>query len=240
MNLLALDTTARAASAALFRDGVLLAEFFAEGGRTHSEIILPMAENVCARAHIALSKIDFYAVSAGPGSFTGVRIGAATVKGLAFRTDAALRNCVGVSTLEAIARSLAPLDGIYAAVMDARRGEVYNALFRMKDGVLTRLCPDRAISLTALGEELLTLYHGESVRLAGDGYEVARAYLSALPLALPETPLRLRTQNASAVGLCALDALARDEAVTADALKPIYLRVPQAERDLLKKQQNKE
>lgn len=236
MKLLALDTTARAASAAVFRDGELLAEFFADGGRTHSEIILPMAENVCARAHIALSDIDTYAVSAGPGSFTGVRIGAATVKGLAFREDAALRNCVGISTLEAIARSLCPLDGIYCAVMDARRGEVYNALFRMENGTFTRLCPDRAISLSALGEELMTLYHGEPVRLAGDGYAVARAHLSALDLSLPETPLRLRTQNAVAVGLCALDALARDEAVTADALKPIYLRVPQAERDLLKKQ----
>lgn len=236
MNLLAFDSTAKTASVALFCDGKLTAEFFADSGKTHSEILLPMAENVCARAHVALSDVDYYAVTAGPGSFTGVRIGTATVKGLAFSCGEEPANCVSVSTLEAIAEGLSPLDGIYVPVMDARRGEVYNALFRFEDGKLVRLSPDRAISLAALGEELLADYPNEPVRLAGDGYEVARAALSALPLVLPETPCALRAQSAAAAGRCALRAVACGETVTASALLPVYLRVPQAERDRLAKQ----
>lgn len=236
MNLLAFDSTAKTASVALFCDGRLTAEFFADSGKTHSEILLPMAENVCARAHVSLNEIDYYAVTAGPGSFTGVRIGTATVKGLAFSYEEETQNCVSVSTLEAIAEQLLPLDGIYVPVMDARRNEVYNALFRCKDGVLTRLSPDRAISLAALGEELLANYPSAPIRLAGDGYEVARRALSALPCLLPETPFALRAQSAAAVGRCALRAIARGEAVSEAALAPTYLRVPQAERDRLAKQ----
>lgn len=236
MNLLAFDSTAKTASVALFCDGKLTAEFFADSGKTHSEILLPMAEDACARAHVLLSDIDFYAVTAGPGSFTGVRIGTATVKGLAFRLAEDVANCISVSTLEAIAEQLSPLDGIYAPVMDARRNEVYNALFRMENGVLSRLTPDRAISLAVLAEELLSGYPNDTVRLAGDGYGVALAALSSYPLALPETPYALRYQSAAAVGRCALRALAEGRCVSASALVPTYLRVPQAERDRLAKQ----
>lgn len=236
MKLLAFDSTAKTASVALFCDGHLTAEFFADSGKTHSEILLPMAEDACARAHVPLTEIDFFAVTAGPGSFTGVRIGTATAKGLAFRYDEDVKNCIAVSTLEAIAEQLSPLDGIYVPVMDARRSEVYNALFRVENGVLTRLSPDRAISLAALGEELLAMYPNETVRLAGDGYGVALAHLSALPLRIAATPLALRAQSAAAVGRCALRALARGETLTAAELLPTYLRVPQAERDRLAKQ----
>ncbi len=239
MNLLAFDSTAKTASVALFCDGKLTAEFFADSGKTHSEILLPMAENVCARAHVALADVDYYAVTAGPGSFTGVRIGTATVKGLAFRLDEEAASCVSVSTLEAIAEQLSPLDGIYVPVMDARRHEVYNAIFTVKDGVLTRLAEDRAISLSALGEELLSLYPHERIRLAGDGYDVAEEALSALPLEIAETPMALRAQSAAAVGRCALRAIARGETVTSTALAPTYLRLPQAERDRLAKEQQK-
>ena len=235
MNILALDSTAKTASAAILSDGRVVAEFFVNNGKTHSEILLPMAEDVAARAHIPLSAIDFFAVTAGPGSFTGVRIGTATVKGLAFSLDEK-ENCVPVSTLEAIAQRLCPLDGVYAPVMDARRGEVYNALFRMENGTLVRLTPDRAISLAALGEELISLCGDTPVRLAGDGYAVAREALLRLPLTLPETPEALLYQSAASVGLCAMRALARGEAVTPSALAPTYLRLPQAERDRLAKQ----
>ena len=235
MNILALDSTAKTASAAILSDGKVVAEFFVNNGKTHSEILLPMAEDVAARAHIPLSDMDYFAVTAGPGSFTGVRIGAATVKGLAFSLNEK-KNCVPVSTLEAIAQRLSPLDGVLCPVMDARRGEVYNALFRMENGTLTRLSSDRAISLSALGEELLSLYRDAPIRLAGDGYAVARDALSRLPLALPETPEALLYQSAASVGLCAIRALARGEAVTPAALAPTYLRLPQAERDRLAKQ----
>ena len=235
MNILAFDSTAKTASVALVRDGRTVAEFFVDSGKTHSEILLPMAEDVLSRAHISLDEIDYYAVTAGPGSFTGVRIGVATVKGLAFSL-AEKENCVSVSTLEAIAEGLAPLDGIYAPVMDARRNEVYNALFRMENGVLTRLTPDRAISLSALGDELLNLYHGETVRLAGDGYDVAMTALSAMPIKTVETPVSLRFQKAAAVARCAERAIARGELLTPTRLSPTYLRLPQAERDRLAKQ----
>lgn len=235
MNILSLDSTAKTASAAMLTDGRVVAEFFVNNGKTHSEILLPMAEDVAARAHIPLPLVDYYAVTVGPGSFTGVRIGVATVKGLAFSLDER-ENCVPVSTLEAIAEGLSPLDGIYAPVMDARRNEVYNALFKMENGTLTRLTPDRAISLSALGEELLSLYRDTPIRLAGDGYAVAREALSHLPLSLPATPMALLYQSAASVGLCAARAIARGEAVTPTALAPTYLRLPQAERDRLAKQ----
>lgn len=234
MNILAFDSTAKTASVALLRDGRTVAEFFVDSGKTHSEILLPMAEDVLARAHLSLDEIDYYAVTVGPGSFTGVRIGAATVKGLAFSLSET-ENCVPVSTLEAIAEGLMPLDGIYAPVMDARRHEVYNALFRMENGTLQRLTPDRAISLAALGEELQTLYPGEPVRFAGDGYEVAMAALAPM-LPVLETPKGLRFQKAAAVALCAERAVLRGEAILPSRLSPTYLRLPQAERDRLAKQ----
>ena len=235
MNILAFDSTAKTASVALARDGRTVAEFFVDSGKTHSEILLPMAQDVLARAHMTFDEIDYYAVTVGPGSFTGVRIGAATVKGLAFAPEEK-ENCVPVSTLEAIAEGLLPLDGIYAPVMDARRNEVYNALFRMENGVLRRLTPDRAISLTALGEELISLYPEERIFLAGDGYSVAFAALASLPLAIKDTPEALRFQKAAAVARCAERAIARGEAVTPTRLSPTYLRLPQAERDRLSKQ----
>lgn len=235
MNILAFDSTAKTASVALWRDGVVLAEMFADTGKTHSEILLPMAENVCDRAHASWSDIDYYAVTAGPGSFTGVRIGVATAKGLAF-SEESTQNCVAVSTLEAIAFGLLPLEGIFVSVMDARRNEVYNAIFRSQGGTFIRLCPDRAISLAALGEELLSAYPNENIYLAGDGYAVAYEALSRLPLSLRETPPLLRPQRASAVAMCAASAIARGEVTTADRLAPTYLRLPQAERDRLAKE----
>ena len=128
-----------------------------------------------------------------------------------------------------------PLDGIYAPVMDARRNEVYNALFRMENGTLTRLTPDRAISLSALGEELKTLYPNETVRFAGDGYDVAMAALAPM-LPTAATPAGLRFQRAAAVARCAERALSRGEAVPPSCISPTYLRLPQAERDRLAKQ----
>ena len=236
MTILAFDSTAVSASAALFSDGKVTAYTLSDNGLTHSETLLPMAEELCRRAQKDLSDIDLYAVTVGPGSFTGVRIGVATVKGLAFRTEEGVHNCVPVSTLEAIAEGLFPLDGIYVPVMDARRGEVYHAIFRAEGGRLIRLCPDRAASLAVLAEELLRDYPDETIRLAGDGYAVAYAHLSATPLHIVPTPSLLRLQNAASVARCAARAYERGEVCTDAALAPVYLRLPQAERDRLKKE----
>ena len=241
MKILALDSTAKAASAALWEDEKVTAEFTLNNGLTHSEVLLPMAENICARTGITFSNIDYYAVTVGPGSFTGVRIGVAAVKGLAFRiSDEPIRNCVAISTLEALAENLAPLDGILCPVMDARRGEVYNALFRMEGDRLVRLCPDRAISLASLAEELEAMYPNVPVRLSGDGYDVAFSALAERNISLLPTPMLLRTQNAASVAVCAARAVKAGEAVSDRALAPVYLRLPQAERDRLKKEQQKE
>ena len=237
MRILALDTTAKAASVALWEDGRVLASYFAENAKTHSELLLPMAESLCKTLSIPVREVDYYAVTAGPGSFTGVRIGVCVAKGLAFRfPKEEKKNCVAVSALEAIAQNLLGLDGIYVPVMDAKRAEVYNAVFRMENGVLSRLCPDRAISLAELGEELMRNYPKTPIRLAGDGYAVARAALQKYPLLLPETPALLLSQNAASVAACAERAILRGEAVSDEALSPVYLRIPQAERERLKKE----
>ncbi len=215
----------------------ILALFTADNGLTHSEILLPMAENVCARAKTSLDDVDYYAVTVGPGSFTGVRIGVAAVKGLAFRMPESERaNCVAVSTLEALAENLFPLDGIYAPVMDARRSEVYNALFRAENGALVRLTPDRAISLQDLAEEILSLAPQMPVRLVGDGYDIAFEALSEKGVPLLPTPALLRAQNAASVASCAFRKIVRGETVSDRILSPVYLRLPQAERDRLKKE----
>ena len=237
MKILAIDSTAKAASAALANDEKVLSYFVADNGLTHSEILLPMAEAVCKSACATWEDIDLFAVTVGPGSFTGVRIGVGTVKGLAEECLTPPKaNCVGVSTLEALAENLFPLDGVYAAVMDARRGEVYNALFRAENGTLLRLCDDRAISLADLGKELTEKYGEESIRLCGDGYDVAMAALAPLPLRLVPTPPLLRLQNAASIARVAYRAAERGEAVPPTALAPVYLRLPQAERDRLAKE----
>lgn len=236
MKLLAFDSTAKSASVALAEDGKILSYALADNGLTHSEILLPMAESVLSSAKTSLDEVDAFAVTVGPGSFTGVRIGVATVKGLAQDyLDLGRKNCVPISTLEAIAEGLAPLEGVIVAVMDARRGEVYNAIFRYENGAMTRLCPDRAISLAALREELEQKYGGATIRLCGDGYAVALSALQGSSLRLAETPVLLRTQNAAAVAAVA-SRVPREAWVTEAELRPLYLRLPQAERDRLAKE----
>lgn len=232
MLILAMDSTAVAASVALLSDGVPLAAFHLNNGNTHSETLLPMVEGVLRCTGKTVQDIDLFAVSAGPGSFTGVRIGVATLKGLAFGRG---KSCVGVSTLEALAQNLVPTTGILCPVMNARRGQVYNALFRAEEGALTRLCPDRALSVAELEEELIDL--GESVTLCGDGAELVSRGLTRCKANLP--PLTLIDQNAVSVAICAARMAARGETVTDEELKPVYLRMPQAERERLQRMQQK-
>ncbi len=233
MKILALDSTAKVASVALYEDGRVLSAFSVDAGLHHSELLLPMVETALKMAKVSLSEINYYAVTVGPGSFTGVRIGTALVKGLALRyPETETKNCIPVSTLEALAENLFGLDGILCPVMDARRLEVYNALFRYENGTLVRLTADRAISLSELLSELSTRYAGIPVRLVGDGYSVALAALSG-KLMLPETPPLLREQSAASVARCAHRILEAGGAVSDRMLAPRYLRLPQAERERL-------
>lgn len=223
MKILALDSTATVASVALCEDGRLLGEYTVNNGNTHSETLLPMVESLLGFFELDTDAVDLFAVSAGPGSFTGVRIGAATIKGLAFNTQ---KPCIGVSTLEALAYNLNMINGLICPVMNARRKQVYTALFRCRDGVLTRLLPDSAIAITEL-DELLSSYD-EPVYLCGDGYSITEELLTH-PIGF--TPERLRHQSAFSVAQVAKAAYDAGVRTTDVEMAPTYLRPSQAERE---------
>ena len=228
MLILALDSTAIVASVALCRDEQPIATFTVKNGNTHSETLLPMVEAVLKSAGASVADVDLFACSVGPGSFTGVRIGAATIKGLAFGQN---KNCLGVSTLEALAQNLVPFDGILCPVMNARRGQVYNALFRFENGELVRLCEDRALSVADLAAELAEW--GQPFALCGDGVaEFRRLAPNSTPVSVPTL---LEDQSAVSVAKVALRRANAGESGTDASLAPVYLRLPQAERERLEK-----
>lgn len=229
MKILSLDSSATVASVALFDNDKLLSEFTINNGNTHSETLLPMVETVLKTYGITPKEIDAFAATTGPGSFTGVRIGAATIKGLAFATN---KPCIEVSTLEAIAENLSILDGLICPVMNARRSQVYTALFRSKDGRLSRLMDDSAISIEEL-DNLLSAY-GEPVSLAGDGYDITIEGLKLTKVLT--TPERLRHQSAASVAAVAYRQLSNGNTVSDKELKVTYLRPSQAERTRLEKE----
>ena len=228
MKILATDTSATTASVAICEDGKLLAEYTVNNGNTHSETLLPMVESALGALSLTCADIDLFACSAGPGSFTGVRIGAATVKGLAFATN---KPCVAVSTLEALAYNLVGYRGLICPVMNARRSQVYTALFE-SDGVsITRLSEDEAISIAELDEKLAAL--GKPVRFCGDGYDVTLAAIKSTEVIA--TPERARYQSAHSVAVVAKRIFDAGESVTDKELVATYLRPCQAERERLER-----
>ena len=222
MLILALESSAKAASVALMQDAELLAQYSQCSGLTHSRTLLPMVEDMLKNTDKKLADVDFIAVAHGPGSFTGIRIGVSTVKGLAWASD---KKCVGVSTLAAMAWHGAAAGGLVCPVMDARRSQVYNALFEIKDSAPERLCRDRAIALSELAAELKG--YDREVLLVGDGARLSFDYLTAEGISCRIAPQNLVYQSAWGVGMEAL----RIEPGTADDLLPVYLRLSQAERE---------
>lgn len=222
MLILALESSAKAASVALMQDAELLAQYSQCSGLTHSRTLLPMVEDMFKNTDKKLADVDFIAVAHGPGSFTGIRIGVSTVKGLAWASD---KKCVGVSTLAAMAWHGAAAGGLVCPVMDARRSQVYNALFEIKDGAPERLCRDRAIALSELAAELKG--YDREVLLVGDGARLSFDYLTAEGISCRIAPQNLVYQSAWGVGMEAM----RIEPGTADDLLPVYLRLSQAERE---------
>lgn len=227
MLMLALESSAKAASAALFEDGRLIGISAANGGLTHSRTLLPMAEDLLKNLDRSVTDVGVVAVAHGPGSFTGLRIGMAEAKGLCW----ALRiPAIGVSTLEAMAFGGPDMDGtMLCCAMDARRGQVYNALFTVEGGRPVRLTDDRALSLADLGPELLS--YKKPWVLLGDGAELCYNGLQGNGLSLHLAPEPLRIQSARGVGLAAMER----EPQPVDALLPVYLRLSQAERERQKK-----
>ena len=227
---LAVDSSAVAASAAVVDDGKVLGEFYINTRLTHSQTLMPMINDVLTCTKTDISNIDLFAVSSGPGSFTGIRIGIASVKGLAFPLN---KPCAGVSTLEAIAYNLEHMAGTICAVMDARCGQVYNAVFSSDGKWLTRLTPDRAISIEGLASECEK--YSKPVFLAGDGAKLCYndKRFKTLGTVLPPEPLIY--QRACGVAKAAQTVIAQGKAVLPADLMPVYLRPAQAQRALKNK-----
>lgn len=231
MILLAFETSAKAASVAILRDGALLAESFQNSGLTHSRTLMKMAEDLLASCELTAQDVTAVACAAGPGSFTGIRIGVAAAKGFAWGRELP---CYGVSTLQSMAYQVGAFSGIVCCAMDARRAQVYQATFRSEGGRLTRLCEDRAISLEELDAELHQF--AEPILLVGDGAALAASRLTAAHLLL--MPEHLRQQRASGVALAAMYAIEQGENGSGAELVPTYLRLSQAERERLARGQS--
>ena len=225
MKILALETSAKAVSAAVSENGKILCSGYQDTGLTHSRTLMPIVEHILKNTGLTVADMDAIAVAAGPGSFTGIRIGVAAAKGLAFAAD---KPAVGVSTLAAMARNVAFCDGLVICAMDARRQQVYNALFEAKDGQLTRLTPDRAIALEDLAEELRSDPRPKTV--VGDGARLCFAHLTEAGISCRLAPAQLVMQNAMSVALEAEAMAAEGKLVSAQALEPVYLRPAQADR----------
>ena len=236
MIILAFDSTAKAASVAVCDGERMLGSYNIDNGLTHSELLLPMAENLLKTLKLGFDDVELFACTVGPGSFTGVRIGTALVKGLAFGKE---RPAVEVSTLEALAENLSPLCGIIVPVMDARRGQVYTAVFESDGGDCKRVTEDMAISCEELAS-LLSKYSESAIYLVGDGYNTAYEKLTELGVKLSGTPSLLKNQNAYSCAQVAINKYAAGKYTTDLDLKPTYLRMPQAERERLERENKKE
>ena len=233
MRILAFETSAKAGSVALLEGSNLLAEQYVNTGLTHSQTLLTMAQQVMETCSLTPKDVDAVAVAAGPGSFTGVRIGVAAAKGFAWGRQIP---CYGVSTLEAMARQLGVFDGYVLPVMDARREQVYTALFAANGGSLERRWEDKAISLEELKKELKNLE--KSVFLVGDGSFLCYNTLKDELPGLVMPPEHRMHQRAAGVGLAAIAAMEAGLSGDGANLQPNYLRLSQAERERLEKENN--
>ena len=227
---LAFETSAKAGSVALLDGRKLLGESYQNTGLTHSQTIMTMAKDLIAACGHTPQDVEAVAVAAGPGSFTGVRIGVAAAKGFAWGKELP---CYGVSTLEAMALNLGAYEGLVVGVMDARRSQVYTATFRAEQGVLHRLTDDRAIALEQLGNELAE--ETCPIYLVGDGSSLTYNTLkNAIPnLILP--PEHRMHQRAAGVGLAAAAMIEAGDPGNGAELTPNYLRLSQAERERMEK-----
>lgn len=226
MKILALESSAKAASVAVTDGGRLLAQYFQNNGLTHSRTLLKMTEELLSGLELKVSDIDAVAVAIGPGSFTGVRIGVAAAKGLALGAG---KPTIGVSSLLAMAHHSVGQPELICCAMDARRGEIYNALFRYENGKIVRLCDDRAITLTSLVDEVKST--GQTVRLTGDGAMLCADAFEGDGVPYVLSPAPLLYQTAWGVAAAAADI----EPCDAAELEPFYLRLSQAERERMER-----
>ncbi len=237
MLILSIECTAGPVSCALIEDGRLKAELYLDVKTTHSQTLLPMVEQALSLCSKQMKEIDYIAVTKGPGSFTGVRIGVSAVKGLAEPLNIP---CVPVSVLHAMAYNMIGSDAYVCAVMDARCNQVYNALFKVSGETVERLCDDRALMIDELKAELVEIQNKDNrpIIVVGDGAELFYGKAGDIQ-SLKLAPMHLVRQKASSVGMVALKHIEDGKIVTAEQLLPQYLRLPQAERELKAKQASK-
>ncbi|MBE6811653.1 MAG: tRNA (adenosine(37)-N6)-threonylcarbamoyltransferase complex dimerization subunit type 1 TsaB [Ruminococcaceae bacterium] len=232
MIILALESSAVAASAAVCKDGQIISEAFLNIGLTHSQTLLPLARNALSAANLKVSDVDIFAVSYGPGSFTGIRIGVAAAKGMAFANN---KPCYGISTLEAMAWTVSDTDALICPVMDARCMQVYTALFACKNNQIERITADDAVKIDELANMLQAKKH--PILLLGDGAEKYYTPLHESGLHVTLASEAIRQQHASGTALAAWARYKNGIVpIESEKLVPCYLRLSQAERE----RQNKE
>ena len=232
MKILAIESSATSCSVALSQGEVTIATAYQQSGLTHSCTLMPMILSMLEHCGETLDGVDVIAAAVGPGSFTGLRIGVSTAKGLAWTNNL---ECAPCSTLESMAWPLCHMEGhVIVCAMDARRSQVYNALFLVENGTLTRLTPDRALGLDELGEELKKVEQPKLV--VGDGAELCYNCVQLMCSNLALAPMHLRRQTAIGVARAALEIISSQTLVKGNELVPVYHRLSQAERERLNKQ----
>ena len=234
MKILAVECSATPASVAILENDKLIASAYTNVKLTHSQTLMPMIESTLSSSKTDINEIDGFAISSGPGSFTGIRIGISAVKGLAAVKKTP---CVAVSTLFAMAQNYSDTDCIVCAVMDARCNQLYNAIFDIENGEITRLCKDRALMCDELLEEIKNISQSSDkcVIIVGDGADIFYNAAKDIKNIKKAHPIR-QYQNAVGVGFTSLDAFKKGETLSPNDLLPFYLRLPQAERELKAKQ----
>lgn len=227
MKILAIDSSGLVASVAIVTEEDVIAEYTFNYKKTHSLTLMPMIEEMVQRLELDLSEIDAIAIAAGPGSFTGLRIGASTAKGLAF---ALKKPIIGISTVEALGYNLYHTDGLICPIMDARRDQVYTGVYEFVAEEYRTIIAEEAIEVATLAEQLNEL--GRSVIFLGDGVSVYKEKLAGL-LEVPHSfaPTHLSKQRAGAVGTLGIEYYKQDKYVDGKDFEPIYLRLSQAERE---------
>ena len=234
MKILAVECSATPASVAILEDDKLIASAYTNVKLTHSQTLMPMIEGALSSSKTDINEIDGFAISSGPGSFTGIRIGISAVKGLAAVKKTP---CVAVSTLLSMAQNYSDTDCIICAVMDARCNQLYNAIFDIENGEITRLCEDRALMCDELLEEIKNISQSSDkcVIIVGDGADIFYNAAKDIKNIKKAHPIR-QYQHAVGVGFASLDAFKKGETLSPNDLLPFYLRLPQAERELKAKQ----
>lgn len=232
MRILALDSSGLVASVAVVEDGTLLAEYTVNYKKTHSQTLLPMLDTIAGMIELDLQSIDAIAVASGPGSFTGLRIGSATAKGLGLALDKPL---IAVPTVDALAFNLYNTDKLICPIMDARRNQVYTGVYRFENQTLQAVKEQTAIDI----EEIITYLNGmkQEVIFLGDGVPVYQATIAAkLETAYSFAPAHLSRQRAGAVGALASIYYQAGRIESAGDYRPDYLRLSQAERERAEKE----